>query len=295
MDFDPANIVHRYLLSDAVRDWRADLAIPMTSNIKDANPKDSVLLRLRSAPHNIGISRDVLQDIVTVDPERTTPKLASAVAEALSKLKPPYWPLNFADSTRRLAGLFGGLDKDSLRTLACLEGQYVSYQFSSRQPDRILIGRATIGPRTKWGNALVTNHIAHTATPGVSITYAGIAFGGHKAAHILFRAEGADGGFPQLVHLDPAPAPEFLFGTALGGARTALRHLTSIAFHRADYPLDDTPIPPDYEDRLPEMIRRHMVCVLKHGPTNYPPSYIYTPIADKAPATIVPTEDPTSV
>lgn len=36
---------------------------------------------------------------------------------------------------------------------------------------------------------------------------------------------------------------------------------------------------------MPEIVRRHMLSVLKHGPSNFPPEYVYkNPVETKPPA-----------
>lgn len=255
-------------------------------------PADSLLLRLQShkfatpAPDGkprsgIGIDRKPLAALAQVDPAVAAPYQAKLVAEAMADLG--YWPPKFDRTLAGIPLLFGALEPHSLKLLRAYAGEYVSYQYSSRDPERILIGRFTLGPPTQWGYAPVRNHIAQTVKAGTTITYTGIAWHDHNAIHMLLRANVQPIGFPQFIHIDPSSGPEYLHGTALGSARAALRHLTSISLHRAPYPEDDTAIPPEY-DRLPELVKRHMLCVLKHGPIDYPVGYIYTPIKPGKPA-----------
>lgn len=289
MTFDPNSVPQRLHLAEAVRCYIKDNNIPLAFNKKtDGEPIDCLQTRLKTfktdqRPNGLHIDRNAIREIASPAHDKAAPPHASGVAAFLESQG--YWPVPLHHAMLMLPSYFGALTPGNQRLLQRIEGDYVSYQYSSREPDRILIGHTIIRFANDWGCGLIINTIRTTTTPGVSVSYKGVIFADHDAVHALMRAEGPAGGFPAFMHLDPGAAPDVLNGCWLGNARTVQRHLTSITLLNAPYPEDDSPIPPAHRDaRLPEIVRRHMLSVLKHGPSNYPPEYIYkNPVETKSP------------
>jgi hypothetical protein len=290
MTFDPTSLPQRLYLAEAIRCYIKDKNIPLAFNKKpDGEAIDCLLTRLKAfkpddRPGGIHLDRNAIREIASPADNKPYPPHAAAVAAFLED--EGYWPVPLHHAMLMLPSYFGAVTPTNQRILRRIEGDYVSYQYSSREPDRILIGHTMIRIAKDWGCGVVINTIRTTTTPGVSAVYKGVIFADHDAIHALLRAEGEDAGFPAFMHLDAGAAPEVLNGCWLGNARTVQRHLTSITLHNASYPEDDSPILPAHRDaRIPEIVRRHMLCVLKHGPGNYPPEYVYrNPVETKPPA-----------
>lgn len=276
MHFDPTSMPHRHLLAAAIQHYIDDKRIPLTYHNQ---PVDSLLHRLETAKlpgydKGIGINRSALNKLVSVDQKALSAPASSAGVIAFLT-KESYWPISLHHALALLPGMFDGIKPENLRRLSRVTGTYVSYQYSSRDPDHIVIGKTTISEPTDWGYSHFRNYIDKTTSRN-KIDYCGIAWADHSAIHVLLRAEGVEAGFPHFLLFDTTDS-EYLFGTGLGNARTAIRHLTSIVLHKTDYPENDTPIPPALrQDRLTWDVASHLLCVLKHGPVNYPTEFAYT-------------------
>lgn len=275
MEFNPSLPFHRRLLAVAVGDALEVTGLPLHIHKR---PDGTVPPSLHAllAEHGVHMDRNSLHKVADIDrhPDDPYPRIAPRIAEALEHLG--YWPpIARADlALRRLPAFFGAIDPAATRILRELQGEYVSYQYASRKPGTIVIGRATIGDILPLGGALAENYIAKTPASTNSEIYSGIAWADTlENIYLNFRALPATS--PTFIVLDETVRPgphtqiETLNGTSLGAARQYNRHLSAIAFHRGAYPENDQPIEPDEHDRLPEPVRNYLLLPLKNGPSNY--------------------------
>lgn len=277
MDYNPQLTLHRRLLALSIADYLEKTGQPLASRTAPAkNAAPGVSLQSVLAEHGVHIHRSTLAKLADRDYiERTAPPVDShRVAAALGKLG--YWPpiSDIEASLQRLPAFAGALDTTSLKTLQEIEGSFVCYQYASRRPGTILIGKTTIGPALPLGGALAEIYIRNTGSPANSNLYAGIAWADSLGnIYMLMRAPPSPS--PTFILFDEIERPGTLSdiatinGTALGAARQFNRHLSAITLHRADYPDDDSPIEPDQHHRLPEAVRHYILLPLKNGPSNY--------------------------
>lgn len=275
MDFNPNLAAHRLLLAESISDFLRATNLPLTSAPRqDGSTAPSLQSTL--AQHGVHIARGNLTRIADHDQDLLTPPpaLCGKIATILHQLG--FWPPvgNIDRALQRVPPFFDCFDPGADRILDEVCGEFVSYQYSNRNPANILIGKTTIGPRTAWNYAHVTNYIEKTGSSANSILFSGLGWSDNRQnLYFLLRSELY--AFPVFVLLDEIERPgretriETINGTSLGAARQHHRHLTAITLHRAAYPEDDSPVLPHQHDRLPAPVRAYMLLPLKNGPHNY--------------------------
>jgi len=172
MTFDPTSLPQRLYLAEAIRCYIKDKNIPLAFNKKpDGDPIDCLQTRLKTfktvdRPGGVHIDRNAIREIASPTEDKANPHHAAAVAAFLEQ--EGYWPVPLHHAMLMLPSYFGAVTPANQRILRRIEGDYVSYQYSSREPDRILIGHTTIRIAKDWGCGVVMNTIRTTTTPGVS-------------------------------------------------------------------------------------------------------------------------------
>jgi hypothetical protein len=275
MDFNPNIDAHRLLLAESIADFLRATDLPLTSaDRQDGTRAPSFQATL--AHHGVHIARGNLTKIADFDQnlDAQAPALSVKIASVLHQLG--FWPPvgNVDRALQRVPPFFDCFDPGADRILDEICGEFVSYQYSNRNPANILIGRVTIGPRSAWNYAHATNYIEKTGSSANSIVHTGIVWSDNRQnIYMLLRSELY--AFPTFILFDEIERPgretriETINGTSLGAARQQHRHLSAITLHRADYPDDDTPVLPTQHDRLPKSVRTYMLLPLKNGPHNY--------------------------
>ncbi|MFA5951881.1 MAG: hypothetical protein WC807_16525 [Hyphomicrobium sp.] len=275
MDFNPNIAAHRLLLAESIADFLRTINLPLTSAPRSDGTR-APSLQATLAQHGVHIARGNLTRIADLDQnlDAPAPALSVKIAAVLHQLG--FWPPvgNVDRALQRVPPFFDCFDPGANRVLDEISGEFVSYQYSNRNPANILIGKVTIGPRTAWNYAHVTNYIEKTGSSANSIVFSGIGWSDNRQnIYMLLRSELY--AFPTFILFDEIERPgretriETINGTSLGAARQHHRHLTAITLHRAPYPEDDSPVLPAQRDRLPKPVSTYMLMPLKNGPHNY--------------------------
>lgn len=275
MEFNPSLPFHRRLLAVSIADALETMGLALHIHKR---PDGSLPRSLHSllAEHGVHMDRNSLSKVANIHrhPDDPYPRIAPRIAQALAELG--YWPpiSKIQTALARIPSFFGATGADATRFLQEAAGDYVSYQYSSRRPGTIVIGRTTITEELPLGGGLVENFISKNSHSITSELYAGIAWADSLGnLYMLLRSLPATS--PTFVLLDEIERKghsadiETINGTTLGAARQFNRHLTALSLHRAPYPEDDSPIEPDQHDRLPPAVRNYILLPLKNGPSNY--------------------------